>query len=287
MNTKIFFAILFFISLALNCLGINPPSNNVILHDLSNLLKITDNGNPLDTTKFYIQDISAFPETAEPISPTNVQITKYEGHYTDSINKQVFVLVTPTYEFIQTDLLWGSPYSIALIYELKKGKWKLISAFNMFKDIEMIQLHAKNKLSQIYVLRDHCNQGLCQWLETVYTFDKGRLKEAYSRFTKSSLMYYQSLLSTAYTEGSTPDIVYQQGDTLGQIELKNSFSDINNDQIKELITNEEIIIFSQIKDQNILYESLKRENTYQLINKKFTIVKSSPFIQEKKYLKIE
>jgi len=254
------------------------PSDSRIHKDLNILFSKYYSKEYLDPKVYQTKDmemISFDYESEDTLRQDQISIKKFSGHFMDTLSRECLALISP-YNSYPTGPIWGIPYAMLFVYKYQNNKWKLKYAENFFGSFELISLNKNNKLNQIYVNIDYCNQGLCQWLTAVYHFRNNKLNTLFYKNSYNDLMSLASRIE-AKDEYLTKPL---RGDTLGLEIHLDEIKDINGDNINEIVMKDEITLFNTVRKDGLYYETLTRRKVYQYINGTLKLTEVSPYIRE-------
>lgn len=254
------------------------PSDSRIHEDLNTFFSKYYSKQFLDPKVYQTKDLNvvAFDyESEDTLRLEQISIQKFSGYFMDTVSRECLVLISPANTY-PIGPIWGIPYAMLFVYKYQNNKWKLRYAENFFGRLELITLHKTNKLNQLYVNIDYCNQGRCQWLASVFHFKSNKLTALYNVTSYNDLMFL-----AAQIEGKEQDFtIPQQGDTLGVESHLEKIKDVNGDGINEFIVTEDITLFNSIKDNELYYEKFTREKIYAYKNTTLQLKEMAPFRRE-------
>ncbi|WP_028981420.1 hypothetical protein [Sporocytophaga myxococcoides] len=254
------------------------PSDSRIHKDLNTFFRKYYSKQFLDPKVYQTQDLDmvAFDfEREDTLRPDQISVQKFSGYFMDTVSRECLVLISPANTY-PTGPIWGVPYSMLFVYKYQSNKWRLIYAENFFGRLELLSLNKTNKLNQIHVNIDYCNQGLCQWLTSIYSFQNNKLDTIFYNNSYNDLMSLASRIETKDEYLTSP----LHGDTLGNEIHLDEIKDLNGDNINEVIMKEEITLFNAIRKDGLYYETLTRKKVYQYLNGKLKLSKTFPYVKE-------
>ncbi|MBO9699773.1 MAG: hypothetical protein J7604_06150 [Sporocytophaga sp.] len=254
------------------------PSESRIHKDLNIFFRKYYSKQFLDPKVYQTKDLEMVSfdyESEDTLRPDQISIQKFPGYFMDTLSRECLALIFPANSY-PTGPIWGIPYAMLFVYKYQNNKWALKYVENFYGRLELISFNKNNKLNQIHVNIDYCNQGLCQWLTVIAHFQNYKLNTLFYDNSYNDLMSLASRIEAKDEYLTNP----LRGDTLGKEVHLDDIKDLNGDNINEIVMKEEITLFNTVRKDGLYYETLTRRKVYQYINGKLKLTEAFPYIKE-------